>query len=197
MTARAPWIVAFAFGLLHGLGFAGALSEVGLPEGVPLALLFFNVGVEIGQLLFIATALCLSHWSGAFAFRPALGRPGGALRHRQHRHVLGARTCRCILTGGHHRSTKENAHENHRNLVLAGLMAASLIPPAWAQDVGSPRRNARTGFAEAAYSPYADRDFQRGRSSAHASAHLVFHGCGRVRRPAQPAMRIASPAASR
>jgi hypothetical protein len=61
LTARAPWIVAFAFGLLHGLGFAGALSEVGLPEGqVPLALLFFNVGVEIGQLVFIAAALGLS-----------------------------------------------------------------------------------------------------------------------------------------
>jgi hypothetical protein len=60
LTARAPWLVAFAFGLLHGLGFAGALSEIGLPEGqIPLALLFFNVGVEIGQLLFIATVLCV------------------------------------------------------------------------------------------------------------------------------------------
>ena len=58
-TARTPWVVAFAFGLLHGLGFAGALSEVGLPEGaIPLALLFFNIGVEIGQLLFIAAMLC-------------------------------------------------------------------------------------------------------------------------------------------
>ena len=57
LTARAPWVVAFAFGLLHGLGFAGALSEVGFPEGsIPLALLFFNVGVEIGQLLFIAAS---------------------------------------------------------------------------------------------------------------------------------------------
>jgi len=60
LTARAPWLVAFMFGLLHGLGFAGALSEIGLPEGqIPLALLFFNVGVEIGQLLFIATMLCV------------------------------------------------------------------------------------------------------------------------------------------
>jgi len=49
-----PWIVAFVFGLLHGLGFAGALLEIGLPQGdIPLALLFFNVGVELGQLLFI------------------------------------------------------------------------------------------------------------------------------------------------
>jgi hypothetical protein len=58
LAARAPWVVAFAFGLLHGLGFAGALSEVGLPEGhIPLALLFFNIGVEAGQLLFIAAVL--------------------------------------------------------------------------------------------------------------------------------------------
>lgn len=58
LTARKPWIVAFAFGLLHGLGFAGALADVGLPQhAIPLALLCFNVGVEIGQLLFIATVL--------------------------------------------------------------------------------------------------------------------------------------------
>ncbi len=58
IATRAPWIVAFAFGLLHGFGFAGALAEVGLPEGqIPLALLFFNVGVEVGQLLFIAAVL--------------------------------------------------------------------------------------------------------------------------------------------
>ena len=58
LAARAPWIVAFAFGLLHGFGFAGALSEVGLPQGhIPLALLFFNLGVEVGQLVFIAAVL--------------------------------------------------------------------------------------------------------------------------------------------
>ena len=52
--------MAFAFGLLHGLGFARALLEVGLPEGdVPLALLAFNIGVEAGQILFIAAALAL------------------------------------------------------------------------------------------------------------------------------------------
>ena len=55
LTRRFPWVVAFAFGLLHGFGFAGALSEVGVPQhAVPLALLFFNVGVELGQLVFIA-----------------------------------------------------------------------------------------------------------------------------------------------
>jgi hydrogenase/urease accessory protein HupE len=58
LALRSPWIVAFLFGLLHGLGFAAALSEVGLPEQhIPLALLFFNVGVEAGQLLFVAVVL--------------------------------------------------------------------------------------------------------------------------------------------
>lgn len=53
-----PWMVAFAFGLLHGFGFAGALVELGLPQGdIPLALLAFNVGVELGQLAFIAVLL--------------------------------------------------------------------------------------------------------------------------------------------
>ncbi|MCC6198322.1 MAG: HupE/UreJ family protein [Burkholderiales bacterium] len=60
LTQRYPWIVAFTFGLLHGLGFAGALAEVGLPPlSIPLALLFFNVGVEIGQLMFIAAVLAV------------------------------------------------------------------------------------------------------------------------------------------
>jgi hydrogenase/urease accessory protein HupE len=60
LAVRKPWLVAFAFGLLHGFGFAGALAEVGLPQNaIPLALAFFNVGVEIGQLLFIAVVLLL------------------------------------------------------------------------------------------------------------------------------------------
>ena len=61
LTARAPWIVAFSFGLLHGFGFAGALAEVGLPQvDIPIALLMFNVGVEIGQLLFVAACLLIA-----------------------------------------------------------------------------------------------------------------------------------------
>jgi hydrogenase/urease accessory protein HupE len=53
-----PWVVAFAFGLLHGFGFAGALKETGLPQSdVPVALLTFNLGVEAGQLLFVAAVL--------------------------------------------------------------------------------------------------------------------------------------------
>ena len=58
LTAQWPWIVAFSFGLLHGFGFAGALTEIGLPQGdIPLALFVFNVGVEVGQLIFIAAVL--------------------------------------------------------------------------------------------------------------------------------------------
>jgi hydrogenase/urease accessory protein HupE len=60
LTARWPWLVAFAFGLLHGFGFAGALSEIGLPQhAIPLALLFFNLGVEVGQLAFVALVLAV------------------------------------------------------------------------------------------------------------------------------------------
>ena len=73
LTQQRPWTVAFAFGLFHGLGFAGALSEVGVPaREVPLALLMFNVGVEVGQVAFV-TAVVLT--------LAALGRarlPGGA-----------------------------------------------------------------------------------------------------------------------
>jgi hydrogenase/urease accessory protein HupE len=60
LTLRYPWVVALTFGLLHGLGFASALAEVGLPQqSIPIALFFFNVGVELGQLLFIAAVFVL------------------------------------------------------------------------------------------------------------------------------------------
>ena len=60
LTEMWPWVIAFSFGLLHGLGFAGALREVGLPQNaIPLALLFFNVGVELGQLLFIGLVMAV------------------------------------------------------------------------------------------------------------------------------------------
>ncbi len=62
ITRKQPWVVAFLFGLLHGFGFAGALAGIGLPEhAIPLALLFFNVGVEIGQLAFVAAVMLV--WS--------------------------------------------------------------------------------------------------------------------------------------
>ena len=58
ITSRAPWLVAFTFGLMHGLGFAGGLSEAGLPAGhVPTALLFFSAGVEAGHFMFIGVML--------------------------------------------------------------------------------------------------------------------------------------------
>jgi len=60
LASQAPWIIAFAFGLLHGLGFGGALREIGLPQSdVPLALLSFNLGVEAGQLLFVFAVIAL------------------------------------------------------------------------------------------------------------------------------------------
>ena len=70
LATKQPWLVAFAFGLLHGLGFAGALAEIGLPaNSIPLALLFFNVGVEIGQLLFIAAVLAATAMLSRLAAR--------------------------------------------------------------------------------------------------------------------------------
>lgn len=92
LTARAPWIVAFAFGLLHGFGFAGALGGIGLRAAdIPAALLFFNVGVELGQLGFLVVALVGYHAvvrlaksvpgteKGRSLARPALGYALGAV----------------------------------------------------------------------------------------------------------------------
>ena len=66
LTERQPWLVAFSFRLLHGLGFAGGLSEVGLPEGhIPLALLLFSIGVEVGHFSFVAAVfafMALGRW---------------------------------------------------------------------------------------------------------------------------------------
>ena len=60
LTIRQPWVVAFAFGLLHGFGFASGLTTMGLPRAeIPLALLCFNAGVEAGQLLFVVLVLLL------------------------------------------------------------------------------------------------------------------------------------------
>ena len=58
LSERMPWLIAFLFGLLHGFGFAGALAEIGMPEGeVPVALLTFNLGVEAGQIAIVMAAL--------------------------------------------------------------------------------------------------------------------------------------------
>jgi hydrogenase/urease accessory protein HupE len=83
LTIKFPWVVAFAFGLLHGFGFASGLSTTGMPRAeLPWALLWFNVGVEIGQLVFVLLALALV---GAFKVleirwpRWALAVPGYAV----------------------------------------------------------------------------------------------------------------------
>ncbi len=92
LTERYPWLVSLSFGLLHGFGFAGALAEVGLPESeIPLALLLFNVGVELGQLMFVAAVLGVAGvawglgrlirvgWRPAWGYRvPAYGIGGAA-----------------------------------------------------------------------------------------------------------------------
>jgi hydrogenase/urease accessory protein HupE len=79
LTIRQPWVVAFAFGLLHGFGFASGLTATGLPRGeIPLALLLFNVGVEVGQLSFVGLVLLLErsfrqleiHWPTWVAHAP-------------------------------------------------------------------------------------------------------------------------------
>jgi hydrogenase/urease accessory protein HupE len=79
-TIQHPWVVAFAFGLLHGFGFASGLAAIGLPRAdIPLALLAFNVGVEIGQLAFVALILLMvrafrvleMHWSRTAQLLPA------------------------------------------------------------------------------------------------------------------------------
>jgi len=60
LTSKKPWLVAFTFGLLHGFGFAGALTNIGLPQqDIPFALAFFNVGVEIGQIAFVIVVLAI------------------------------------------------------------------------------------------------------------------------------------------
>jgi hydrogenase/urease accessory protein HupE len=89
LVHRQPWMVAFIFGLLHGLGFAGALGAIGLRSAdIPLALLFFNLGVEAGQLAFVTLVLSLAHLSHLVRttrpslrprLEPALGYTLGAL----------------------------------------------------------------------------------------------------------------------
>jgi hydrogenase/urease accessory protein HupE len=61
LTYKYPWLIAFIFGLLHGFGFAGALAEIGLPQkAITTALIFFNIGVEIGQLIFVTAVIVIA-----------------------------------------------------------------------------------------------------------------------------------------
>lgn len=80
LAHRIPWLIACGFGLLHGFGFAGALAEIGLPEtAIPLALFMFNVGVELGQIAFVASLLIFG-----YALRKVAG------EYTLHIHKLGA-----------------------------------------------------------------------------------------------------------
>lgn len=97
IMSRSTWTVALVFGLLHGLGFAGALRETGLPEhAVPQALLFFNVGVEIGQLLFVGAVVALAWVVGRISRAGhGWGTPGSPLGR------LELAACRAVgITGG-------------------------------------------------------------------------------------------------
>ena len=104
VTQHYPWVVAFTFGLLHGFGFAGALAEVGLPQSsIPIALLFFNVGVEIGQLLFVGAVLAVIAVGWRAGQRLRLSQTRLALAHRAvchwwPRELLAGRTSRRVLT---------------------------------------------------------------------------------------------------
>jgi hypothetical protein len=76
LTRRLPALVAFGFGLFHGLGFAGALAEIGLPEEhLLVALAAFNIGVEIGQLVAVVAAFLLMHLARRLGAAALLARP--------------------------------------------------------------------------------------------------------------------------
>jgi hydrogenase/urease accessory protein HupE len=71
VVQRCPWVASFGFGLLHGFGFASALSDIGVPEdAVPLALLSFNLGVEVGQIVFVGIVLALMSLLRRYAPQP-------------------------------------------------------------------------------------------------------------------------------
>ena len=87
LTGARPWIMAFIFGLLHGFGFAGALADIGLPrDQLGPALLLFNIGIEVGQLMIIAALLAFlgaARWVGlrpATAVLQGVAQPGGTTR---------------------------------------------------------------------------------------------------------------------
>jgi hypothetical protein len=112
VTQHYPWVVAFTFGLLHGFGFAGALAEVGLPQSsIPIALLFFNVGVEIGQLMFVGGCVDsdrsrLARATPASIVATRMDLAHRAVCHRCARELLAGRTNRRVLTTGCARSRR-------------------------------------------------------------------------------------------
>ena len=124
VTGRWPWVVAFCFGLLHGFGFAGALSEIGLPRGdIPLALFAFNVGVELGQLAFIGAmlgTLSIARRLGILTFVERHVSAGRALRDRRTGRVLVRRACRRVL-GLKHQGVPLDTADDHRSGLRCGI----------------------------------------------------------------------------
>ena len=134
-TIRHPWVVAFAFGLLHGFGFASGLTAMGLPRAeIPLALLLFNVGVEVGQLLFV-------RWSSCWSARSGCSRSGGLGPSRPSRATPWVRwaptgpssgrcSCRWIAMSGPRGQRRGLAGPSGR--LAAGLAALASATPALA-----------------------------------------------------------------
>ena len=86
LSQQSPWMITFCFGLLHGLGFAGALREIGLPQDeTPLALLMFNLGVEAGQLIFVFAILMVLALAVKFVVRSRIEILGS--------YIIGATAC--------------------------------------------------------------------------------------------------------
>ena len=97
LSRRWPALVAFLFGLVHGLGFAGALKEIGLPEHhLPLALLTFNVGVELGQLAVVGVGVARAACAAALAAGGARPRTGAVFDRHHCRVLVVAAGCRDV-----------------------------------------------------------------------------------------------------
>ena len=126
---RRPWVMAFAFGLLHGFGFAGALAEAGLPgDEIPLALLGFNLGIEAGQVAFVACVLAAGAALWPLAHRaPVVGALGTRVRHGVAGRLLVDRA--------------------HGGAVSLGDVRAATVPRS---DTGARPRSRRSGRARAA-----------------------------------------------
>ena len=125
LTARAPWVVALTFGLMHGLGFASGLSDAGLPDGhIPTALLFFSLGVEAGHFLFIGVVLSLVALARRVRVpRAAMGATRSTVCHRQRGDVLGHSAHRGVLNRA--RASRDDAllaPRRRRPLALARVV---------------------------------------------------------------------------
>ena len=152
-TLRHPWAAAFLFGLLHGFGFASGLTGLGLPRAeIPLALLLFNVGVEIGQLAFIAAALALVRAWQVLEIRWPDARVALSRLRRRHR--------RCVLD--HRHRARAFPHSGFRPRRRRG---------------GRPR----FGLPASALGPGPHRGDGRGRLVGRAAARARRSGCCRWR----------------